>query len=346
MMTFKRNVHGMFHNRYKWCSANARYFAAASIAFALFAMIPVQVTHADFLPGIFKAKKINKNIWKLNEQYVALAPSAVDSKKPEPPNGHPVVLRIDEVRDALKSLELWIDGGFFREEESVRVLSDGQITTLSRYLVEALAEAKPEEDVVFVVRGYGNVAFDVVREKYWTSGRVFYVEDKLNVVIGTYQERKDRGKRLAEGAHGILDDYQDLYFDHGNRDDIAKMPGRIVTSEGIEPGGREGGKQRPDWVKIDIKTTVAAYRNDLIPEEERKREKAAKAEAARLTIERRQMREEMARMRKELNSLKSSGGASAPDLEQRLATLKELKEKDLISDEEYDSRRAQILQDI
>ena len=300
---------------------------------------------ADILPGIFKAKKINENIWKHNEQYVALAPSSVDEDKLLAPNGHPVVLKIDEVRDALKSLELWVDGGFFREEEAVRVLTDGQITTISRYVVEALAKAKPEEDVVFVVRGFGNVAFDVVREKFWTSGRIFYADDKLNIIIGTYQERKDRGIRQAEGAHGILDDYKDLYFDHGSRDDIAKMPGRIVTSEGIEPGGSAGGKVRPDWVKIDLNTAVAAYRNNLIPEDERKREKAVKAEAARLTIERRQMREEMARLRKELNDLKD-GGASAPDLEQRLATLKELKEKSLITEEEYVSRRAEILKDI
>ena len=319
------------------------------IAFSLiilWVLLPIAGVNADLLSGIFKSKKINKNIWQLNEQYVALAPSSVDRDKPEAPNGHPVVLQIDEVRDALKSLELWVDGGFFREEEAVRVLSDGQVTTISRYVVEALAQAKPEEDAVFVVRGYGNVAFDVVREKYWTGGRIFFAEDKLNVIIGTYQERKDRGKRQAEGAHGILDDYQDLYFDHGNRDDIAKMPGRIVSSEGVEPGGRKGGKQRPDWVKIDIKTAVAAYRNNLIPEEERKREKAAKAEAARLTIERRQMREEMARMRKELNDLKGAGGISAPDLEKRLDTLQELKDKALISEEEYIARRAEILKDI
>lgn len=323
-----------------WVKFNALFTSLFVVATLL-----ASSASADILPGIFKAKTINESIWKLNEQYVALAPSSVDKNRPEPPNGHPVVLQIDEVRDALKSLELWVDGGFFREEEAVRVLTDGQITTISRYVVEALAKAKPEEDVVFVVRGYGNVAFDVVREKFWTSGRIFFAEDKLNVIIGTFQERKDRGKRQAEGAHGILDDYQDLFFDHGNRNDIAKMPGRIVTSAGIEPGGRPGAKPRPDWVKIDLNIAVAAFRDSLVPEDERKKEKAAKAEAARLTIERRQMREEMARLRKELNDLKG-GGASAPDLEQRLATLKELKDKELISEEEYSSRRAEILQDI
>ena len=306
------------------------------------------LVQADILPGIFKAKTINKHIWKLNEQYVALAPASVNKNKPVPPNSHPVVLRVDEVRDSLKSMELWVDGGFFREEESVRVLSDGQVTTISRYLVEALAAAKPEEDVVFNIQGYGNVAFDVVREKYWTSGRAFYVDDKLNVIIGSYQLRKDRGIRQAQGAHGILDDYQDIAFDHGNRDDVAKMPGRIVASEGIEPGSKNGKKPRPDWVKIDIRKTVAAYRDAQIPEDERKREKSIKAQAAKLTIERRQMREEMARLRKELNDVKNGkvGTASVPDLEKRLATLKELKDKSLISDDEYAARRAEILQDI
>lgn len=314
----------------------------------LLAMGAPSLAQADILPGIFKAKTINKHIWKLNEQYVALAPSSVNKNKPVPPNSHPVVLRVDEVRDSLKSMELWVDGGFFREEESVRVLSDGQVTTISRYLVEALAAAKPEEDVVFNIQGYGNVAFDVVREKYWTSGRAFYVDDKLNVIIGSYQLRKDRGIRQAQGAHGILDDYQDIAFDHGNRDDVAKMPGRIVASEGIEPGGMQGKKPRPDWVKINIRETVAAYRDSQIPEDERKREKAIKAQAAKLTIERRQMREEMARLRKELNDVKNgnAGTATVPDLEKRLATLKELKDKSLISDDEYAARRAEILQDI
>jgi hypothetical protein len=319
-----------------------------AILIGMCAICVPSTSSADILPGIFKAKKINKHIWKTREQYVSLAPSSVDSKKPVPPNAHPVVLQIDEVRDALKSMELWIEGGIFREEEAVRVLTDGQITSISRYLVEALAVAKPEEDVVFNIQGFGNVAFDVVREKYWTSGRVFYIDDRLNVIIGSYQLRKDRGIKQAQAAHGILDDYQDINFDHGNRDDIARMPGRIVTTPGIEPGGVKGDKQRPDWVKINIRTAVAAYRNSLIPEDERKREKSVKAEAAKLTVERRQMREEMARLRKELNVIKGGGGsaASVPDLEKRLATLKELKDRELISEDEYSSRRAEILKDI
>jgi hypothetical protein len=189
------------------------------------------------------------------------------------------------------------------------------------------------------------VAFDIVREKYWTAGRVFYANDKLNVIIGSYQVRKDRGKRQAEGAYGVLDDYSDLNFDHGGRDDKAKMPGRIVTTAGVQVSA-ERGAERPDWVQIDVSAASAAYQDSLIPDDERKREAKVKSEAAKLTVERRQMREEMARLRKELDNIKSGGGAQVQGLEQRLSTLQELKDKKLISDAEFNSRRQAILEEI
>lgn len=298
----------------------------------------------DLLPNIFKNSKINRNIWKQQEQYVALAPQAAEKVSGLPKNQHPIILNIDEVRDSLKSLELWVEGGFFRNEEAVDVLSAGQISTLVRYLVEGLAQAKPDEDIVFNVRGYGNVALDVVREKYWTAGRAFYLDDKLNVIIGTYHAKKDRGIKQAEGAHGILNNTADIRFDHGNRDSVARMPGRIVTTPGVTLN-EEHGSERPDWVRIDVSVAMAAYRESLIPEEDRKRDAKVKQEAAKLTVERRQMREEMARLRKELDKMKTTGSAPK-DLEQRLGTLKDLMQKNLITADEFKLRRQAILEEI
>lgn len=298
----------------------------------------------DLVPDIFKNTKINREIWKVQEQYVSLAPQSNAKANSIPKNQHPVILDVADVRDALLSLELWVDGGFFRNEEAVAVLSSGQITTIVRYLVEALAQAASNEDVVFNVRGYGTVALDIIREKYWTAGRVFYANNKLNVIIGTYQVKKDRGIKQAEGAYGILDDYSDLHFSPGDREDVTKMPGRIVTTAGVTLNS-ERGSERPDWVQIDLSVAANAYRDSLVPDDEKKREAKVKQEAAKLTVERRQMREEMARLRKELDKLKS-GGAQAPDLEQRLETLKELKDKGLITDGEFQDRRQAILEEI
>ncbi len=302
------------------------------------------VAAIDLIPDIFKSTKINRNVWKLQEQHVALAPQSDDKTAGIPRNQHPVVLDIGELRDALRSLELWMEGGFFRNEEAVPVLSAGQISAMVRYVVEGLAQAEPNEDIVFNIRGYGNIALDVIREKYWTAGRIFYADDRLNLIIGTYRIKKDRGIRQAEGAYGILNNYSDLRFEHGDRDDVAKMPGRIVTTAGVALNS-ERGRERPDWVQIDIAAAAGAYRDSLVPDEEKKRTAKVKQEAAKLTVERRQMREEMARLRKELDKIKS-GGAQPRNLEQRLATLKELKDKQLITDDEFQSRRQAILEEI
>jgi len=297
----------------------------------------------DLIPSIFKSTKINRNIWKQQEQHVALAPQTNGKGVKEPLNEHPAILNIADLRDALRSLELWVEGGFFRNEEAIPVLSSGQVATLSRYLVEGLAQAAVNEDVVFVVRGYAKVALDIAKERFWTAGRVFYKDQKLNMIVGTFQLRKDRGVRQAEGAHGVLDNYADLHFDHGSRRKRTSMPGRIVTTPGVAFNGRGG--ERPDWVQIDVVLAADAYRESLVPDEDRKRDQRVKQEAAKLTVERRQMREEMARLRKELEVVKS-GGNQVQGLEQRLATLQELKEKDLISEAEFLSRRKAILEEI
>jgi len=298
----------------------------------------------DFIPDFLKSTKINRNIWKQQEQHVALAPQSNGKTSRFSPSQHPVILDFADAQDALRSLELWVDGGFFRNEEAIPVLNPGQIATLARYMVEGLSQARPDEDVVFVVRGYGNLALDVVREKFWTAGRVFYKDGKLNVIIGTFQVKKDRGVRQAEGAHGVLGNTADLHFDHGSRDGKARMPGRVVSSPGVALN-TERSRERPDWIQIDIATAAAAYRDSLIPDEVKKRDAKVHQEAAKLTVERRQMREEMARLRKQLDIIKS-GGAQLPDLEQRLSTLQELKNKDLISDTEFQSRRQSTLEEI
>jgi hypothetical protein len=123
------------------------------------------------------------------------------------------------------------------------------------------------------------------------------------------------------------------------------MPGRVVSTIGVSFAGGDGGG-RPDWILLDVAKAAFAYREGLIPEDEKKRENKARQEAAKLTIERRQMREEMARLRQELKELKTGGGASARSVEERLATLEALKSKALISDEEYERRRNEILGDI
>jgi len=299
---------------------------------------------ADLLGGLFKKVKVEREIWREQEQYVGLAAQGLEGES-FAPNQHPAKLDAGEVRDALRSLELWAEGGLLRDEEAIPVFTTGQTEALGRYLTQALAVARSDQDAIFAIRGYGEVMLDTMKEREWTSGRAFIVDGKLNLIIGSFKTKKDRAKRNAEAAHGVLNDYSDVYFDPGNRlKRSAKMPGRVVATNGVSFAPAENAG-RPDWVVIDVAKAAVAYREGLVPEDEKKRENAARQEAAKLTIERRQMREEMARLRQELKELKG-GGSSARTVEDRLATLQELKAKALISDEEYQRRRAEILGDI
>ncbi len=318
------------------------FLCALICAFAL--LVAALPAMADLLGDLFGKVEIEREIWREQEQYVGLT-TLGDKDGAAKPNQHPVDLDTGEVRDALRSLELWAEGGLLRNEESIPVFTSGQTETLGRYVTQALGNAKPNQDVIFVVRGYGGVMLDTLKEREWTSGRAFYADGKLNLIIGSFKIKKDRAMRNAEAAHGVLNDYSDMYFDPGSRvKRSAKMPGRVVSTIGVSfATGDESG--RPDWIVIDVAKAAVAYREGLIPEDEKKRENAARQEAAKLTLERRQMREEMARLRHELKQLKG-GGASTRTVEDRLATLQELKAKALISDEEYQRRRAEILGDI
>lgn len=304
------------------------------------AVWPLSATALDLLPNLFDKPTVTATIWEQNEQYVRLV--AIEDKSPL--NAHPVSLDPVEVEQALASLQLWTKGGVFRDEQSLPVYSKGQASTIARYLVDALNKASPNEDVTFNIRSYADVLLSVGREREWTTGRVFYKDGKLNLIIGEYQKRIDKGKKNVEGSFGVTDDYRDVNFDIAGRRSKGHMPGRIVNTAGVEHGGAD----RADWVAIEVLKAAKSYRDAQTPVAARKEEEKVRNEAAKLTLERREMREEMARMRKELKTLQESGAgkASALSLEERLAKLQQLLDKGLISADDFKRRKAAILEEI
>jgi hypothetical protein len=309
-----------------------------AFAFALTCAVTLPALALDLLPGLFRKDEVTAAIWEMNEQYVRLVRIEDDAK----PNEHPVALDKIEVEQALASLQLWVEGGVFRDEESTTVYPRKQAALIANYVTEALGRAAPNEDVTFNVRGYADVMLSFAREREWTTGRVFYRDGKLNLIIGEYGKRLDKAKKTVEGSFGITEDFRDVNFQSGSRKHRGKMPGRVVSTSGVELG--EG---RPDWIVIDVAKAAIAYREAAVPMAVRKEEQKAKAEAAKLTLERRQMREEMARLRKELQDLQQGGtGGGAATLEERLSKLQQLREKGLISDEDFARRKDEILGEI
>ncbi|MCZ6894545.1 MAG: SHOCT domain-containing protein [Gammaproteobacteria bacterium] len=303
--------------------------------------LPMAAHAFDLIPSFFEREQVNATIWELREQYVRL----VRIEKRAPPNEHPVALEAIEVEQALSSLRLWVAGGILRDEEAVAVYPRKQAAQIARYVSEALVKAAPDEDVTFNLRSYADVMLSLAKGREWTTGRMFYREGKLNLIIGEYRKRLDKGKKNVEASFGIIDDFRDVHFQTGSRRSKGKMPGRIVTTEGVEL--HQNGKIRPDWVILDIEKAALAFRESRTPPAVRKEELKAKATAAKVTLERREMRQEMARMRKEFKEMQNTSGAVAfHSVEDRLEKLQQLLGKGLITDDDFNRRKEEILKEL
>ena len=262
------------------------------------------------------------------------------SDGPAKPNEHPVRLDPKQITNALKYLKV-----FDKENKFKPVFAIQQATLLGKYLANGLSQADPDQDILFALVKT-DTAYVVVKEVYYMAGRAFYVDGKLNIIIGDYDRLPNKFQERAEASHGSTGGIF-YFFKHGQRAKPSKFKKRLVTKEGVSTYV-DGPKRRQDWLVIDVAKASALY----FAEKERNRkpttnelvDEAMRQEAEKLAQDRREMRLEMARMRKEINDSKAN--KEQLSIEERLAKLDELHKSKLITDVEYDQKRKEILDDI
>jgi len=258
-------------------------------------------------------------------------------------NDHPVELDAITINNALKSLE-FTEKSFLSRERIRVVFSVSQINLLSKQLEKGLKNAKPGQDIIFVMEG-GSRKLILLNEKNFVAGRVFYKEGKLNIILGEYDmARNDAFESAYDPSGRAAVPYS---FNHGRRSKGTNhFKGSIIAVPGVE-NKNFGKKLRKDWLMIDVEIASKAYLTALNERNNPsvKQDRQIQIEAAKLSRERREMRAEMARMRKEMQE-HSPETTSTKSPEERIATLEQLREKELITQEEYDSRREEILNDI
>ena len=307
----------------------------------LFLLLCAGIVRADLLPN-FGAN--DEDLWKSGANlYIRLTDQDQSKKDVTPPNQHPVQLNAGQVTSALEGLEAWSGGGFFKKKKLNSLFSLQQARLLGQFISVGLSRARPDQDVVFVL-ARSEKKYMVIQNRGYTGGRAFYLDGRLHLIIGDYDSEGDRFKETVEKSHGVTDVKQ--YFKHGRRSKSVGFKGSIVAMAGVVPH-RDGKKTRRDWIEIDLEQTATVYlaqKAEQAPEETAT-SAAMQAEAARMARERREMRLEMAKMRKEMQS-SPGGNNSGQTVEQRLMTLKELRDKELISPEEYQQKRKEILGDI
>ena len=257
-------------------------------------------------------------------------------------NDHPVDLSASDISTALQSLT-YKDKTFFSSEVIKPVFSTQQVKMLGINLSKGLKNAKPDQDIIFVMeKSYKKLA--VLTERALVAGRVFYKNGKLNIIIGSYNVVRNEAFESAYDPSGKGN--VPYILNHGYRDKAVSegFNENIIQVDGVE-NNIANNQLRKDWFVIDVKAAanaVLANRNKrnnpgTIDNE------AFKQETERLARERRQLRLEMAKMRKEM---KEGTNQEQLTVEERLARLDELRKKKLITEAEYEQKRKEILDDI
>ena len=307
---------------------------------SLFLLLYAGIIRADLLPDFGTN---DEDLWKSGASlYIRLTDQDKSKKDVTPPNQHPVQLNASQVTSALEGIEAWSGGGFFKKKTRKSLFSLQQSRLLGQYIASGLSRARSDQDIVFVL-ARSEKKYLVIQNRGYTGGRVFYLDGKLHIIIGDYDHEGDRFKETVERSHGVTETRQ--YFKHGRRAKSVGFKGSIVGRAGVEPHV-DGKKTRRDWIEIELEQAASMYLAEKAQEapQEAVTSEAMQAEAARMARERREMRLELAKMRKEMKS--SNGGDSTQTIEQRLMTLKDLRDKELISAEEYQQKREQILGEI
>ena len=183
-------------------------------------------------------------LWESNLQYVRMVPRDQPGT-----NQHPLPISSDEMREVLSSL--YVNQRVLLRTQQVPLFSPGELQILSTTLAQGLSRAQPNEDITFVTLGVHAGA--IAAERKTNSGRVFVDENgRLNIIFGlVHQEYRDKdqytGQEIDRRVNPLLP---------GNRRADSNPATQVALDNG--QSYREiDGKERSDWLVIDIPTVLA-----------------------------------------------------------------------------------------
>lgn len=252
-------------------------------------------------------------VWSQFDQYVRIQPQPSGA----PPNDQPVQLGARRIRAALATLAVNREG----QDRGLPIFTDHELDRLSAPLATAFAQAGPHQDIAFAVIGMHPGGWTL--EHRLTTGLVFYRNETMNLIFGDLHAKydPDADRRM----HPFLP---------GSRNTVSKGDWSLIATPGVT-------LERADWLALNLATAVA------------------QGHRAGQEGERVEMRKQMSEMRTELRELKQGEstqakpttpavkeGGTAAGIEDRLRLLRRLHNQGLITDEEYRSKREEILREL
>ena len=254
-------------------------------------------------------------LWSANDQWVKIEPQ---DDAAAPPNDHPAQLASEAISSALAALRIRIVDEDTAAEAQRSVFTAEELRNLAPRIASGLAKAGPRQDVTFSTIGsHPRAAGGLVKDPGVNAGRVFYDDGKINVIFGElqsgYRKRSVYGQRTEDFTPR----------QQGSRTKAAEHEWALAARPGVELHSNAGGV-RNDWVEIDgaaVASGAAAVSQAPAAATPPAATAAGSGEGPAAT-------------------------KSGVDLEQRLKTLKELRDKNLISEEAYRAKMQELLSEL
>jgi hypothetical protein len=301
---------------------------------------------------------VSSVLWKHRDLYVRI--ESQDRGKTAPlPNDHPAIFSVGQLSDMLGALEVQFED----DEKPASLFTFKELEILAPAISQGLAKAGPRQDVTFAIVGIHRGLISFSHDRAVITGRVFVQDGKLNLIVGKLHEEYDE-----------REDRRTLPFLPGSRSKSAPLPQwgkpwKVVAMQGVETRTVAGVK-RHDWLVLNPdpelwKAAIAEKKEAKETAKEAFREASEVREtSAQLETEQQQLRTELEQMKQTIQEMKQAPVKAAPPaatapapapapaaapapgmskIEERLDLLKKLKSKGLITEEEYQAKKQEIL---
>ena len=277
-------------------------------------------------------------------------------KKTKSLNNHPIKISPDILRKMFKQLSYKYD----RSLPEIPLFSNKELILLSEYIPNALMGARPSEDVTFVIKGPHSSERWSFKEERLTAGRIFVVNNQLNLILGAVQVSLQ--PTLSERYEGKVWESTSVVYDIGHRRKVLDYEGLIILynkNKGIYRKSNE----RKDWF-IFTNTAYKQAKETIDFDKTGKEQQRQQYQT---------LQQQIDSLQKQLNkpSRKEPRGTAPPTqqqqiqekkppvitkkqknkdnvrvIEQRLKTIDNLYKKGILSEEEYQRKRNEILKGI
>ncbi len=258
-------------------------------------------------------------IWKGVDEFVVLAPQDALSGNAVPRNDQPVVIEPANLAVALAKLRVHEGSA----PEAVPLFDNSAARKLATPLSTALSRAAADQDILFAVEMLQKAAI-FGSKPVSVAGRAFYQNQRLHLIIGELHVSTVPPEYKNYPIGYPKPDRRLHPHQTGERSREAHYDPAAHFETGDEVSlFMQGGKLRPDWLVLNVSALAA-------PDQ---RAAATATIAPAVTSQ---------------NALPASAGAArsssaSPSIEERLQRLKRLREQDLITEEEYNRKRSEIL---